>query len=121
MAERRQLIIKLRAELEQERAKPRLISALEPRDELNNRLCIALVSEVERVMTDLTTPKLKPSERCQLIGALDRLLDRLRILRGDPLPGSSRPKEEKPASAAVSMLGQSVTSSDARPGREDQD
>jgi len=86
-----------------------------------NPLENVVVSEISRVSGVLSNRRLKPSERCQLIGALDRLLDRLRILRGDPLPGSSRPKEEKPASAAVSMLGQSVTNSDARPGREDQD
>jgi len=80
-----------------------------------------IADELRRVSTCLADKKLTVKERCDLNATFVRLLDCRRVLLGQPLPGSSRPKEEKPTSAAVSMLGQSVTSSDSRPGREDQD
>lgn len=47
--------------------------------------------------------RLQPRDRAQLLLALDRLLERERILRGIPLPGSRRPGRERPQSSPTSV------------------
>jgi hypothetical protein len=48
--------------------------------------------------------RLDPRERAQLLLALDRLLDRERILQGLPLPGSRRPGRDGRKSSGVAQL-----------------
>lgn len=50
--------------------------------------------------------KLAPRDRAQLLLALDRLLERERILRGIPLPGSRRPGRERPQTSKPGAVAQ---------------
>jgi predicted transcriptional regulator len=57
---------------------------------------VALVAEQIVRTRKMLNSELEPRERAQLLCALDKLLDRERILAGLPLPGSRRPGREKP-------------------------
>lgn len=52
-----------------------------------------VVDQIELARKALNSDDLKPLERAKLLGALCSLLDRERILRGEPLPGTRRPRE----------------------------
>jgi hypothetical protein len=69
-------------------------------------LLALVLTEVDRVRVELEG-KLKPEVRAKLICALDKLLDRERVLRDRPLPGSRRPGPEKskPAGPLADAFG----------------
>lgn len=51
--------------------------------------------EIKRTHKSLMEDALEPKERAQLLTALDRLLERERVLRGIPNPGSYRPSKPR--------------------------
>lgn len=69
--------------------------------------------------------KLTPKERCELLDAFDRLLDRARIIRGTPLPGTATSRApaaaQSPASSMLTSGSVAPVAQDARPPREDQE
>lgn len=84
---------------------------------------LALIAqELERLSAALAG-KLKPSDRVALIGALDRLLERRRILQGEPRPGSARPSKVEPAAPTrpAQLLGVQNGGAAITPGRTDQE
>jgi hypothetical protein len=58
---------------------------------------LALVLEQIALARDTLSGKLEAKDRAQMLRALCGLLDRERILRGEPLPGSLKPWAGKPA------------------------
>lgn len=67
-----------------------------------NPLYGLVLAEIERVRETLEG-KLDPKDRAQLVRALDLLLDRERIYRDRPLPGSRRPAPERVARPASDL------------------
>lgn len=63
--------------------------SLQPSDER-----LLLVQRQITLTRDTLEGKLEPKDRAQLLRALCGLLDRERILRGEPLPGSRKPAPE---------------------------
>lgn len=61
--------------------------------------------EAQKVIySDLVSPLTEPKERCNLTRAWDILEERIRILRGKPLPGALKPESKskrKPAAMHV--------------------
>jgi hypothetical protein len=60
---------------------------------IDERLAL-LDEQIALTRGSLNAVKLAPKDRAQLVRALCGLLDQQRIARGEPLPGSRRPREE---------------------------
>jgi len=85
------------------------------------------LAECDRLSLALEDKRLKPLERAELSKALDRMLDRVRIIRGQPAPGtvSSRASAAAPSTGAQ-MLAGSGSAATAAPdttsaGRDEQE
>jgi hypothetical protein len=61
---------------------------------------VRVIEQTFELLADSTDP----TDRYRLVCALDKLLDRERILRNEPLPGVRRPAPVRPPSRAA-MLG----------------
>lgn len=80
------------------------------------------LADCARLSSALDSSKLKPLERVELSKALDRALDRVRIIRGQALPGTATSRAPAPAqSPASSMLSTVAPTQDARPARDEQE
>jgi len=106
--------IEARLKAEADECKPPPTEPLEVR--------IAL-TELNRV-SDALAGKLSPSDRCALLAAMDRLYERLRILRGQPKPGtnSARPPAPLPSPVARALeLQPPVPTDTTSPVRDEQE
>jgi hypothetical protein len=65
---------------------------------------IGLVREQINRTCDVLRGELEPRDRAALITALDRLLDRERVLLDVPLPGSRKPSQASPYRSTVAPL-----------------
>lgn len=59
-----------------------------------------VTEQINLTRATLNRKSLEPKDRAQLLRALCGLLDRERILRGEPLPGSLKPSSGRPKEAA---------------------
>jgi hypothetical protein len=97
-ARRKHELDKLRAE----EAK-RMPVAMPANDKQDYRLEL-LSEQIALTRASLLKSNLEPKDRAQLIRGLCGLLDQQRIARGEPLPGSRRPKPEREPRTSPTVL-----------------